>query len=106
MGYIDEDGSFDLDNPDFADDYVFSFILDNLYPEGVDLTPEQRDLFPSYENKLMEFEYKLPKIKFPVSESEFINNKNLKKIADKYYSSIDKEVNMSALYYLTICISP
>lgn len=104
MGYIDEDGYFDLDNPDFADGYVFSFILDNLYPEGVDLTPEQRDLFPSYENKLMEFEYKLPKIKFPVSESEFINNKNLKKIADKYYSSIDKKVNMSALYYLTIYV--
>lgn len=65
MGYIDEDGCFTY-SADFADDYVFSFILDNLYPEGVDLTPEQRDLFPSYENKLMEFDYKLPKIKFPV----------------------------------------
>ena len=104
MGYIDEDGCFDLDNPDFADDYVFDYILQNLYPKGVEVTPEIADLYGSWEIKLFSFEKLLPTIKFPVTESEFVKDKELKQRVEKFNNSnkINKTLKLEPLYYLTI----
>lgn len=106
MGYLDEDGCFDLDNPDFADDYVFDYILQNLYPKGVEVTPEIADLFGSWEIKLFSFEKLLPTIKFPVTESEFVKDKELQKRVEKFNNSnkINKTLKLEPLYYLTLFI--
>ncbi|MEL7601134.1 MAG: hypothetical protein AAGU18_13705 [Proteiniphilum sp.] len=104
MGYIDEDGCFDLDNPDFADDYVFDYILQNLYPKGVEVTPEIADLYGSWEIKLFSFEKLLPTIKFPVTEAEFVKDIELKQRVEKFNNSnkINKTLKLEPLYYLTI----
>jgi hypothetical protein len=106
MGYIDEDGCFDLDNPDFADDYVFDYILQNLYPKGVEVTPEIADLYGSWEIKLFSFEKLLPTIKFPVTEAEFVKDKELQKRVEKFNNSnkINKTLKLEPLYYLTLFI--
>jgi hypothetical protein len=104
MGYLDEDGCFDLDNPDFADDYVFDYILQNLYPKGVEVTPEITDLFGSWESKLLSFEKLLPTIKFPVTESEFVKDKELQKRVEKFNNSNKEKtaLKLEPLYYLTL----
>jgi hypothetical protein len=106
MGYLDEDGCFDLDNPDFADDYVFDYILQNLYPKGVEVTPEIADLYGSWEIKLFSFEKLLPTIKFPVTEAEFVKDKELQKRVEKFNNSnkINKTLKLEPLYYLTLFI--
>ena len=104
MGYLDEDGCFDLDNPDFADDYVFDYITLNMYPKGVEVTEEIIDIFGTFEYKLIEFERRLKRIKFPVTEAEFVKDKELKQRVEKFNNSnkINKTLKLEPLYYLTI----
>lgn len=104
MGYLDEDGCFDLDNPDFADDYVFDYITLNMYPKGVEVTEEIIDIFGTFESKLIVFERRLKRIKFPVTEAEFVKDKELKQRVEKFNNSnkINKTLKLEPLYYLTI----
>lgn len=104
MGYLDEDGCFDLDNPDFADDYVFDYITLNMYPKGVEVTEEIIDIFGTFESKLFDFECRLKRIKFPVTEAEFVKDKELKQRVEKFNNSnkINKTLKLEPLYYLTI----
>ena len=111
MGYLDEDGCFDLDNPDFADDYVFDYITtrmisSNCIPKWANITPAEADIFPQFENRLIEFEAILPTIKFPVTESEFVKDKELQKRVEKFNNSnkINKTLKLEPLYYLTLFI--
>lgn len=43
---------------------MFDYILQNLYPKGVEVTPEFADLYGSWEIKLFSFEKLLPTINF------------------------------------------
>ena len=77
-----------------------------MYPKGVEVTPEITDLFGSWEIKLFSFEKLLPTIKFPVTESEFVKDKELQKRVEKFNNSnkINKTLKLEPLYYLTLFI--
>lgn len=114
MGYLDnEEGYFDFDTPNYPDDYIFDYvctrmICSNCVPKWVQPRPTeaQLDNLPQIETRLLDFEYRLPKIKFPVTESEFIKDKELKKRVEKYNNSNKKgkTLELEPLYYLTLYV--
>lgn len=105
MGYIDSNGYFDLNNPDFPDDYVFNFILKILhFDKG---TPETANL-PQYESILLRFEDVVinNKVKLPVTLSDFSKDQELIKRVDKFNLVYKKDykLRLEPLYYLTLFV--
>lgn len=108
MGYIDEDGCFTY-SADFADNYVWDYICtrmisSNCIPKWANITTAEADIFPQFENRLIEFEAILPEINFPVTEAEFVKDKELKKRVENFNNSnkINKTLELEPIYYLTL----
>ena len=75
-----------------------------MYPKGVEVTQKLVDIFGTFETKLYDFEKKLPNIKFPVTEAEFIKDKELQNRVEKYNNANKKNntLELKPLYYLTL----